>query len=360
MSKRTFKSQGSVSPPRKRRAKTCEEHNDDGATPIVQSQVCDQFRVFSWNVNGIGPVIQRPITAFFDNKSGQTTPLRSFLKRHKWPDILCLQEIKINSSDKATQRVLEKAVNNSVPGTDEPRYVVRFSLPRDKYNARGFGGKVYGVATIIRDDLWSESSSCREVDWDLEGRVLVLETRSKLAVFNIYAVNGTENPYRDPETGAITGTRHDRKRQFHAALLKECQTLERAGFRLIVAGDMNIAREQQDGHPNLRTGHQHVTNRADFNRKFFDDGDGLRALDSFRYVHGNEKRYTYHPRGREWGSSCDRVDLILLSRDFETVGALIVGANICDSPQERGPSDHVPLYVALERDKLRSITDPPV
>jgi len=92
----------------------------------------------------------------------------------------------------------------------EPSYNVHLSLPRDRHNARGFGGKVYGVCTLARYDL-PESGCIGEVEtvgWDLEGRVLVykLPTRN-LAVINVYAVNGTENDYHDPDTGEVAGTR---------------------------------------------------------------------------------------------------------------------------------------------------------
>ncbi|KAF1936945.1 hypothetical protein EJ02DRAFT_357942, partial [Clathrospora elynae] len=52
---------------------------------------------------------------------------------------------------------------------------------------------------------------------------------AKLAVFNIYAVNGIDNSYRDPATGVIRGTRHDQKREFYRRLIQKCVKLEKAG-----------------------------------------------------------------------------------------------------------------------------------
>jgi exonuclease III len=208
---------------------------------------------------------------------------------------------------------------HSTTVNDDPEYDVFFTLPTDKYNSRGWGGKVYGVATIIRTDVLEERvSTVKEVPWDSEGRVSVVEMSSdKLIVFNIYAVNGTENPYKDSETGAVVGTRHDRKLQFHKLLLDECRSKEASGWNVVIIGDLNVAPARIDGHPNLRTfPEQHVRNRADFNRKFLDakNSGGLKALDVWRHLRGAEKRYTYHPRGMPWGSSCDRVDLVLASR----------------------------------------------
>jgi len=50
---------------------------------------------YSWNVNGIGALLQKQID--FSPKS--VYPLRSFLKDHDWPHMLCLQEVKINRDD---------------------------------------------------------------------------------------------------------------------------------------------------------------------------------------------------------------------------------------------------------------------
>lgn len=139
---------------------------------------------------------------------------------------------------------------------------------------------------------------------------------------------------------------------------------------------MNIAPQRIDGHPNLRTTpHQHLLNRADFNKKFLDpeNAAGLQGSDVWRLLKGSERRYTYHPRGTEWGRSCDRVDLAVAGgslvghehrarkaphdgRGRETVRLLaqgaIAGTDIYDTELDRGHSDHVPLSVSLDVDNL--------
>ena len=211
----------------------------------------------------------------------------------------------------------------------------------------------------------------REVDWDLEGRVLVVETRSKLSIWNIYAVNGTENPYKDPNTGAIAGTRHNRKLAFHDLLLRDSLRLEKDGWRVILTGDMNISCATIDGFPALRVKpEQHVRNRADYNKKFLaiDNPDGLRAIDTFRYLHPTTRKYTWISTSRPWLSSCDRVDHILVSRsltdtdggdDQDTASqarppgltiaprARLVEADILMTEVDRVSSDHVPIYVTI-------------
>jgi exonuclease III len=473
-------------PPLKRKRNTSQSTSDIDTSAATQQARLNQLmsgalRIYSWNVNGITPFIQRygqkQIVEFFKPSIGPSSArkrrrigdndvttdsdsdehgqqptindedpskegpasLRKVLRRFAWPHILFLQEVKIKPGDEKAVKAVKLAVNDTAdtryaqvikswspareshPGIDEegtavqkladggPEYEVRFNLPADPHNARGFGGRVYGVAAIIRKDFMTRHvKKIRGVDWDREGRVQVIETgdmclsgesrqlnadkatsrsqlladtereglktatssqpTAKLAIFNIYAVNGTSNPYHSTHTGAVVGTRHDRKLAFHTDLLQEATRLESEGFQVIIAGDLNVARSKIDGYPNLRTSpYQHVVNREDFNTKFFSGGEinctpsvssyrrgdsnqlhkvcrGFDGLDTFRHVHGNERKYSYYPRTRPWGSSCDRVDLILASR---TLDRFLAAAGICDSPRDRGPSDHCPVWVEI-------------
>lgn len=100
------------------------------------------FRVFSWNVNGVEPFIQRPIS-FSKSITPFRSPLHAFLARHNWPHVLCLQEVKINPKDAAAQRALQHAANLEsqaltnvkYPASPSATYSIHFSLPRHKYNA---------------------------------------------------------------------------------------------------------------------------------------------------------------------------------------------------------------------------------
>jgi exonuclease III len=372
-----------ISPPPSKRRKTVQQAtvpistrtsplNPPKALPKLDDNT---IRIFSWNVNGIQPFLQKSITAFFQASKtrdpttriaeNETPPasLRGFLQRHHWPAILFLQEVKIATKDLKTQDAVKTAVNSRLPselgsGAGGPRYEAHFTLPNDPYNARGLrgSGKVYGVCSILRSDLRDKFGvSVRTVDWDNEGRISVVELKSdraKLAVFNIYAVNGTDNPYRDPKAGLNRGTRHDRKLEVHRLLMQECVGLEQAGWEVLLAGDMNVAPDARDGHPKLRTfPQQHVVNRSDFHEKLLDGGKktshGLNGVDIWRGMHGEERKYTYFSRGREWGTSCDRVDYFIAGRRAWDKG-YIKDCGILDSPEERGPSDHVPIWADIE------------
>ncbi|KAI9721612.1 MAG: hypothetical protein M1828_005102 [Chrysothrix sp. TS-e1954] len=332
------------------------ETHDGNSDPQHES-----LRIFSWNINGIAPFLQRSMDSFVKKQSADSVSapsLRVFLKRHRWPQILHLQEVKVKASDRATKLAVERAVNSPSHDPDHgPPYAVRFCLPSNRFHGIGAGGKTYGVATVIRlDYLQNVVTQVREVSWDDEGRVLVIETNSNLSLWNIYAVNGTSSPWRDPQSGKIIGTRHDKKLSFHQKLLEECKMLETQGWNLVLSGDLNVAREPIDGFPRLRTRpEQHVQNRKDFNCKFFDDADGLRAVDSFRYMHPTLRKYTWISTNQDWLASCDRVDYILLSRRLVEQSKTLVEAEILMTPLDRGPSDHVPLSVTLNMQKQKRL-----
>ncbi|KAG6367619.1 hypothetical protein INS49_001812 [Diaporthe citri] len=410
-----------ISPPPTKRRRQDERDKGEGFSQLEVTSPSGMryIRIFTWNVNGVHsflPSSTTPITSFFkpvprqlkratdgeppDKTSGPRkaplvgSPLRAFLSRHDWPEVLFLQELKINRQDQKTPTALLSALNTPLGSNDQgtagSRYTLDVNLPRDKFNARGFGGKLYGVGTILREDFASQHvATVRHAEWDLEGRVSIVELQRPsdgclerdtesdehrerdqlrtLALINVYAVNGTSAPYRSSENGQTVGTRHELKISFHSKLRDECLQLEKRGFDVVVAGDLNVARGQLDGHPNLRTWpKQHCVNRADFNTKLFGKDDNRRAdayvggddvksgeisfqgVDVFRALRGKERKYTYHPRGDdEWGSSCDRVDLIIASKSVYENGG-IDDTGILDSPQERGTSDHVPLWVKVK------------
>lgn len=371
----------SVSPPRSKRRRL----SMSGPTPTTYASG-HVISLYSWNVNGIGPFLEPKITSYFRTQNGvhataQTTKahtcLRDVLRRHGWPTLLFLQEVKINVNDTATIRSLERAVKSDPSESAvEPDYIAKACLA--SHRAKGFGGKVYGVCSIIRKDFYDlHVVKVREVDWDVEGRILVIETAGdeqlpKLAIFNVYLVNGTDLPHKDPTTGELTGaSRHDRKIRVHELLAAEFAALQAEGFAIVAAGDMNIARSPIDGFPNLRTfPRQHCFNRADFEARFFRHGAegvtpesandeqakkdkdgtaGLGMIDTFRELHPSTKAYTYYPRNKPFGESCDRVDMIITSASLKRH---LVTAGMHETTQERGPSDHVPLYAEFSFDQV--------
>ncbi len=321
----------------------------------TSSALIETLLIYSWNINGVQsflPPTTPPITKFFapssrpKNKLCQPS-LRACLRRWGWPHVVFLQEVKISPSDTQTPDLLRRAINPPRDAVGEPVttshcYDADFCLPRDRYNATGFGGRVYGVCTLIRQDI-APDAKIKTVDWDLEGRVQIVELPSSgLVLFNIYAVNGTTNDYRDSDTGKVIGNRHDRKKAFHSLLANHVRHYEQNGWHVIIAGDINISRTSIDSFPQLRMGADHVANRADFEEKFI---KGLGMLDTFRLLHGERRKYSYRPRIKPWGAGGDRVDMILATKGLKEA---VKGADVLDSELERGPSDHVPLFLEIQ------------
>ena len=89
-------------------------------------------------------------------------------------------------------------------------------------------------------------------------------------------------------------------------------------------------------------GEDHVKNRADFEEKFI---KGLGMIDTFRLVHGEERKFTYRPRNKPWGAGGDRLDMIVTTEGLKDK---VKEADILDSEEERGPSDYGPLFLELE------------
>lgn len=117
-----------------------------------------------------------------DKPSSVGSPLRAFLARHGWPELLFVQELKINRQDQKTIAALLSALNTPLGSDDQAtavlRYILHVNLPRDKFNAQGFGGKLYGVGTILREDFANKHVAIvRHAEWDLEGRVSIVELR---------------------------------------------------------------------------------------------------------------------------------------------------------------------------------------
>jgi exodeoxyribonuclease-3 len=263
------------------------------------------MRVVSWNVeNAVRCLPSLPVVV--EERLGR-------------PDVLCLQELRIRESDSSAITMLERAL---------PGYHCRYSLPSDSRNVTFRGGRMYGVATFVRGDWRGQMP-----EWDLEGRVVVVR-RDRLAVVNVYAVNGTSKPYLDPE-GRIAGDRHELKRRFQANVMDLGRELRKHGS-VIMAGDWNVSMTAQDTHPRLRTEEPHATARAELNARIAAEG----FVDIWRKRHPTERAYTWFNR-RARRLDAARVDYVLVSAD------LADRVRSADILAPLPSSDHAPVVVEL-------------
>jgi len=262
------------------------------------------------------------------------------------------EELELSTSDSDSDADEIAAANKghllaNALATRPPTYAAHLSLCQSK-----FGGKRFGVATYLSSHFANEHAyTAREVDWDSEGRVVVITVPNlRLCVINVYALNGSEYDWKDPLTNRVKGTRNERKREFNRLLMKECHSLQSGHqrYRLIVIGDFNISREARDCFPRLRTEHPHALARKEFNEIFMPT---LGVVDIFRELHGDKRSYSWFSPSKPDGSDAARVDSALASRELLPC---INSMEYLEERRWRFKSDHAPMKLVLDIDKLRS------
>ena len=324
-------------------------------TSVPQS-LATNYRIYSWNCDDIAPYLPLPkvqnrISSYFGRVSPPLTAknskqsqwfIRNILKNREWPEFLCLQEVKIAITDKARINQAREAAQLTEDNDHGPEYEMYMNFPvvakRPTQNRR-----MYGVITYVRADIAKTIEKTRGVDWDDEGRVLILEM-PRFALINLYAVNGTDSPYVVRSTGKTTGlTRHERKRIFNNHLKDECLQLIRKGFEVCIVGDINISRARIDSVPRLRSAIPHVLARKEFNESFLPE---TRLIDAWRERHGEDARgYTWYFRSAREGTDCARVDMILCSKSLYQRTAEVEiekwGGPMCGS-------DHTLMWIKID------------
>jgi exodeoxyribonuclease-3 len=248
-------------------------------------------KIATWNVNGI---------------RAREAQVREWIEREQ-PDVVCLQEVK------------------APPGKIPPD----LALGLAGYWCYWHTATAYsGVGLHVRRGLVPERPAFRHPDFDAETRIAVVELGG-LEVASVYVPNG--------------GKDYGAKIRFLEALDGWAAEAQGAGRRLVVCGDVNVARAEVDVHLKERDERligQRPEERALLGRIL---GRGLtdlaRALDQ-----PNEGLFTWwapwrNHRQRNIGW---RIDYVLMSE------ALAGGASSCRVLPEVGTSDHAPLVATLD------------
>ena len=251
------------------------------------------MKIASWNVNGIRA------------RQGE---LLAWLAAER-PSVVCLQEIKA-SLDQLTFELRD------VEG----------------YWAFWHGQKGYsGVGMLISKALAVIEPSIAHPAFDFEQRIAtvdVLSGEESLTVATVYVPNG--------------GKDYEAKLRFLDALDVWAGDAQREGRRIVICGDLNVAREERDVHPKERKPNQIGTRPAErevlerlISRNLVDVG---RALDP-----DNENLFTWwapwrNLRQRNIGW---RIDYVLAS------APLAARATASVVMREVGTSDHGPVVVTF-------------
>src|SRR5262245_12735038 len=156
------------------------------------------MKLATWNVNGI---------------RARQVELQEFMASEQ-PDVLCLQEIKAS-----------------------PEQVPELLVAPDGYWCYWHGGRGYsGVALLVRRALCDAKPDFSHPHFDLEQRIVVADV-GDVRVASVYVPNG--------------GKDFDAKITFLEALAAWAADVSRAGRRLVICGDLNVALEERDVHPKL-------------------------------------------------------------------------------------------------------------
>ncbi|TFK56704.1 DNase I-like protein [Heliocybe sulcata] len=304
--------------------------------------------VISWNAETSAPFLDthpRKLASYgitsSATKGDKPNVLRQLITRHHFPDFVCLQEVRGRHGDTEWIAALAAAAN----GAEGPKYKAYTSLNRATRGARHFG-----VVTFAKDP--SQVAVAREVEWDVEGRVMVLEMHDGWALINVYALNGSEYPWVDQSApNKPTGkTRNQRKREFNKLLLEEVKQMQARGLRVVLIGDFNISLTKRDCYPRLRTEYPHALARKEFNEVVIPQAG---VVDIFREVHGDKKGFSWFAKGKPQGTDCARVDYALVDRSLVDNVAEIA---YLEDQEERAHSDHAPILLKLrDMDKIEQL-----
>ena len=203
------------------------------------------MKIISWNVNGIRAAVKKGFAGF--------------LKKER-PDILCLQEIKINDAARAKEQFDFAGYREYWHPAERPGYS--------------------GTAILIKDGLpiISVKNGLGENEFDREGRAQTVEL-DKFYLVNAYFPNANHEL-----------SRLGYKLKFNDQILKYIKKLEK-NKPVILGGDFNVAREEIDlARPKDNVGNPGFTDEErDWMTKFLNSG----FIDSYRYLNGNKVQYSW-------------------------------------------------------------------
>lgn len=256
------------------------------------------LKIYSWNVNGIRAVI---------NKGA----FKSFIDKCQ-PDILCLQETK------AKQGQAE---------IDLPDYEELWnSAERPGYAGTAIFTKIKPLS--VKYGLPTENLTDKFGDPLTEGRVLTAEFE-KFFLVNVYTPNSKNGLER----------LNLRAEKWDPEFLKYLKSLDKP---VVVCGDFNAAHEEIDiARP--KTNH-HSAGFTDEERQGIGNLLGAGFIDTFRYLHPNEIRYTWWSH---WGHAREnnvgwRIDYFFISDSLQDkLRAAEIHENVTGS-------DHCPVSIELE------------
>ena len=248
------------------------------------------MKVATWNVNGI---------------RARQAQVQEFIEREQ-PDIVCLQEI--------------KATTDQLPV---------WLCDMEGYWCYWHGTKGYsGVGLHVKKGLSDERPAFEHPSFDYESRIVTVALDG-VTFASIYVPNG--------------GKDFPAKMRFLEGLREYTATLHAGGGRVVLCGDLNIARTDMDVHPKERK--PRAIGQLPEERALLEAIIGNGLVDTGRALEpDNDQMFTWwapwrNMRQRNIGW---RLDYVLASRPiFDTVQSCVI-------QREFGTSDHGPVIAAFD------------
>ena len=248
------------------------------------------LKIATWNVNGI---------------RARAAEVLRYIERES-PDVLCLQEIKASPEDVPA------------PICDLGDYWCLW---------HGFKG-YSGVSLHLRKATFPGRPRFTHPEFDQETRIVTARL-GELLLASVYVPNGA----RDLPA----------KIRFLEGLEKFAATAQTEGVKLLLCGDLNVAREERDVHPKLRKQDQIGTTPLERELLAKILARGLVDLGR-QFAPDDDRLFTWwapwrNLRERNIGW---RIDYVLAS------SSLAERATSCAAAREFGTSDHGPLLAVFE------------
>lgn len=252
------------------------------------------MKICTWNVNGIRAATKKGFGEWLTENQ---------------PEIICLQEIKINEEF-------------------QPKFLEELGY-RHFWNfaeKKGYSG----VATFTKIKPINVSEGIGIEKFDLEGRVLQTDFE-RFTLLNIYFPSGQRDHARVPF-----------KMEFNEAVLDFCNKLRTEGKSLVVSGDYNIAHQERDL-KNFKS-NKNTSGFLPIEREWLDKFFASGFVDTFREFEQGEGFYSWWSNfGKARSKNVGwRIDYNCITEDLKPN---LINAFI--TPQILG-SDHCPVFLELE------------
>jgi exodeoxyribonuclease III len=247
------------------------------------------MKIATWNVNGI---------------RARQAQFLEWAEREQ-PDVICLQELK------ASQPQIPESICNL-----------------NGYWCYWHGASAYsGVALHMRRATFPEQPQFSHPEFDQETRIVQARVGDTVYA-SVYVPNG--------------GKDYNAKLAFMRSLIDYARALRESGTRLVICGDMNVARSDMDVHPKERK--PNIIGQRPEERELVEAMLAEGLADIARKLYPDDENYftwwapwrNLRQRNIGW-----RLDYVLASEPFAE------RAIACPSYREVGTSDHAPVVATF-------------